>query len=38
MPKKIAVCFAAILLGIILACVFVYVVPAVAPPLIYEQF
>jgi len=29
---------AAILLGLILAMAFIYIVPADAPPLVYEQF
>lgn len=38
MLKRITYCAAAMLLGLLLAAAFVYIVPAVAPPLIYEQF
>jgi hypothetical protein len=36
--KRIGLYLAAILIGLFLAAAFIYAVPAVPPPLVYEQF
>lgn len=38
MLKTLGLYSAAILLGLLLAVAFIYLVPAIPPPLVYEQF